>query len=285
MDMKLLIKRILTPVFDFISGTIFAVLAFVAIVALVWLLTFYIRARSLGIRFKKRYLPIIANKRIGFPPYNFVRWMIYDIMTIKDNRGQFRECGFTIYVGRQGSGKTISMVHYLDKMRKLYPEILIVTNFYYKYSYRVMKDWNDFLTIRNGTKGVIFAIDEIHSEYDSDSWKDFPESLLSEISQQRKQRVKIVATAQVFSRVAKPIREQTFSVIVCKTFLGRLTYTKEYDAAVYSTADTPYTVKKRCKPIHKSLFVQSNHLRNHYDTYEKIERMKKIKFIPRHEKR
>lgn len=148
-----------------------------------------------------------------------------------------------------------------------------------------MKDWRDFMEIRNGEDGVIFAIDEIHSEYSAASWKDFPEALLSEISMQRKQRVKIVATSQVFCRVAKPIREQAFSVMVCRTYFGRLTFFKEYDAAEYSTSDTPYKVKKSVKPIWKSVFVQSNALRRSFDTYEKIERMKKLDFIPRGERR
>ncbi len=73
-----------------------------------------------------------------------------------------------------------------------------------------MTSWRDFMEIRNGTKGVLFLIDEIHSEYSSKSWKDFPEELLSEISQQRKQRIKIVATSQIYSRVVKQLREQAF---------------------------------------------------------------------------
>ena len=55
-----------------------------------------------------------------------------------------------------------------------------------------------FGILHNGNKGVMFAIDKIHSEWPSASWKDFPEVLLSEITQQRKQLIKIVASSQVF---------------------------------------------------------------------------------------
>lgn len=284
MDMSMLFSKILNPLIDFVLGVLGSVFVFVFVVLFVFLITFFIRMKSLGIKFRHLNLSVFANKRLGFAPYNLLRWLLYDLYTLKERRKIFREYGFSIFVGRQGSGKTISMVHYLEKLRKKNPDLIIITNFKYKHASKVMTSWRDFLETRNGGKGVVFAIDEIHSEYNADAWKDFPESLLSEISQQRKQRIKIVATAQVFNRIAKPIREQTFSVITCKTIFGRLTFTKEYDAAEYAVSDTPYRVKKRCRPISKSCFVQSNHLRDKYDTYEKIKRMEKLKFIPRHER-
>lgn len=207
-----------------------------------------------------------------------------DFLNRKSKLLEFKEFGFTIFVGRQGSGKTISMIEYLEYMKKKYPKVIIVTNFKYTGATHQFLDWRDLMEIRNGLDGVVFAIDEIHSEYSSASWKDFPESLLSEISMQRKQRIKIVATSQVFSRVAKPIREQCFSVVHCSTYFNRLTKNVEYDAAEYSTSDNPYILKKKVKSIAKKYFVQSNTLRLSYDTYEKIERMKKLDFIPRKER-
>lgn len=71
---------------------------------------------------------------------------------------------------------------------------------------------------------------------------------------------------------------------MCSTYFNRYTKIVEYDAAEYSTSDTPYMVKKKCKPIRKYSFVQSDDLRDCYDTDEKIERMKKVKFINRSER-
>lgn len=226
----------------------------------------------------------LERLRIRFKPYDLLRWFYWDFLTRKDRALDFTPYGFTIFVGRQGSGKTISMVQYLNDMHRKYPHCLIYTNFEYANATKRMEDWRDLLEVRNGTDGVIFAIDEIHSEYNSSNWSDFPESLLSEISQQRKQRIKIVATAQVFSRVAKPIREQAFSVVCCRTFFCRFTRNVEYDAAEYVTGETPYQVRKKCKPLWRKSFVQSNALRNCFDTYEKIERMKHIEFLPRSER-
>lgn len=246
-----------------------------------FLLSFLIRYPFLFKRDKSAYL---FGLDIRFKWHDLFRWKLVDFLRRKDLADYFREYGFTIFVGRQGSGKTISMVNYLEQMRKKYPSVLIVTNFKYTHANRIMKDWRDFFEIRNGTDGVIFAIDEIHSEYSSASWKDFPESLLSEISMQRKQRIKIVATAQVFARVAKPIREQSFSVVCCDSYLGRFTRNREYDAAEYCTADTPYQVRKKCRPISRRSFVQSDELRACYDTWEKVERLKRTEFLPRAER-
>jgi ATP-dependent Clp protease ATP-binding subunit ClpX len=90
------------------------------------------------------------------------------------------------------------------------------------------------LDVRNGEDGVIFAIDEIHAEFSSNAWKDFPPELLREISQQRKQKVKIIASAQVFKDVAVQLRRQCFDVVECRTVGGRWTFQRCFDAEDYN---------------------------------------------------
>ena len=281
-DMTAIMQRVFSPVVDMFFSFIYGVLSVALFFLFLFVLVFVLRYKMYPPNIKADRLEKLS---ISFLPYDLFRWLVWDFLTRKQRDQVFSEYGFSIFTGRQGAGKTVSMIRYLDLMRKKYPNVKIITNFNYAYADKRMKDWRDFMEIRNGEDGVIFAIDEIHSEYSAASWKDFPEALLSEISMQRKQRVKIVATSQVFCRVAKPIREQAFSVMVCRTYFGCLTFFKEYDAAEYSTSDTPYKVKKSVKPIWKSVFVQSNALRRSFDTYEKIERMKKLDFIPRGERR
>jgi len=214
--------------------------------------------------------------------FDLFRWLLVDFLERDKHRGEFQEYGFTFFVGRQGAGKTISMVRYLEIIKERYPDCKIVTNFDYYRSDKIMTDWRDLLELRNGTDGIVFAIDEIHSEYDSSKWNDIPEDLLSEISQQRKQRVKIIASAQFFTRVAKPLREQAVTVVSCNTFLGRLTTNREYDALDYACiVDNPLVAQKKIKPLRKTSFVQSDFLRRCYDTYAKVERMRKTSFSPR----
>ena len=63
---------------------------------------------------------------------------------------------------------------------------------------------------QNGIYGEIDVLDEIQNWFNSLQSKDFPPEMLTEITQQRKQTKMILGTSQVFSRLAKPIREQTY---------------------------------------------------------------------------
>ena len=173
----------------------------------------------------------------------------------------------------------------LERYRKRYPRAKIYTNFCYKHQTAPLTSLNDLLnpSLKNGTDGVIFAIDEIQNEFSCANSKDFPETLLSQITQQRKQRVCILATSQVFTRVAKPLREQCFVVVLCQTFFSRYTRLKYYDADDYiEYADNPSSEKKR--KLHKKqlqTFVQTDELRDLYNSYELIERLNRTGFAPK----
>ena len=282
MDIGAVIHKMTSPFLSAFFDLLKTVLLVPALLLIVLLVIFFIRYKINPLRLNAQDL---KKLEIEWKYFDLFRWLLIDFLERDLHRGEFSEYGFTFFVGRQGAGKTISMVRYLELVKERYPHCLIVTNFHYYRSDWIMTDWRDLLTIRNGTDGIVFAIDEIHSEYDSSKWNDIPENLLSEISQQRKQRIKIVATAQFFTRVAKPLREQAATVVSCSTWLKRLTRNKEYDALEYALIiDNPLVAKKKIRPLRKSSFVQSDFIRNSYDTYEKIERMKNTKFIPRSER-
>lgn len=213
----------------------------------------------------------------------FFYYVIHDIL--HRDKNYFRLFGLRLYCGRQGAGKTIGLVYDLERFRKKYPRCKIYTNFGYKYQTAPLNSLNDLLDpqLKNGTDGVIFAIDEIQNEFSCANSKDFPETLLSQITQQRKQRVCILATSQVFSRVAKPLREQCFIVVLCRTFLGRYTRLKYYDADDYIEYSENPTREKR-KKLHKKkliTFVQTDELRNLYNSYELIDRLSRTGFVPK----
>lgn len=196
----------------------------------------------------------------------------------------FDEYGLTMYCGRQGAGKTIAMTDYLERMREKYPNALIITNYGYKYQNGEMKDWEDFFSIRNGTDGVIFAIDEIQNEFSSAAWNKFPESLLSEITQQRKQRVKIVCTSQIYTRVVKQLREQCNDVVECNTFGGRWTFTRCYDAVDYNNVIDRPTARENIRRLYTRSFLQDDYIRNCFDTYQKIEKMQQTEYLGKSER-
>lgn len=109
---------------------------------------------------------------------------------------------------------------------------------------------------------------------------------MSVITQQRKQRIKIYLSSQVYTRVVKQIREQCFDVVECKTFLGRWTRLRCYDAEDYnSIVDNPSPEKKfKLRKKWKRSFIQSNYIRRLFDSYKVVEQMKKAEFIARNER-
>lgn len=177
------------------------------------------------------------------------------------------------------------MIEYLERMRVKYPNVQIYSNFGYVNETGAFTDWRQLVNIRNGLDGVIFAIDELQNEWNSLDYKNFPEHLLSQITQQRKQRIKIVGTSQVFTRVVKQLREQTFEVVECRTLLGRWTFTRCFDAEDYTNQviDNP-EIKKRVKRKYRYSFIQTDLLRNLYDSYSIVCQMANKNYVPRSER-
>lgn len=218
---------------------------------------------------------------IQSPKFFYYKYL--DLLNAK--KDYFKLYGLRLYCGRQGAGKTIGLVYDLERYRKRYPRAKIYTNFGYKHQTAPLTSLNDLLnpSLKNGTDGVIFAIDEIQNEFSCANSKDFPETLLSQVTQQRKQRVCILATSQVFTRVAKPLREQCFIVVVCQTLFSRYTRLKYYDADAYiEYADNPSRDKRRKlrKKDYQS-FVQTDSLRDLYNSYLLIDRLSRVGFAPK----
>lgn len=216
--------------------------------------------------------------------FTFIRYTIKDIKHDKDLARKgikiFKPFGLTMFTGPQGSGKTISMVDYCLDLKKQYPRAKLYSNFIIDGQDGKLKNLNELLKIRNGEDGIIFCIDEIQNEFSTSASRNFPETLLSTLTQQRKQRIHIVASSQVFTRVAKPIREQCYCVVDCRTFWNRWTRTRAYPADEYnSIIDSNALDKKRkIRCIWKKSFIQSDELRNKYDTYAVVSRMSRNGF-------
>lgn len=189
------------------------------------------------------------------------------------NPNDFTGYGLWLYCGFQGTGKTLSVVHDLMKYKKMFPHLKIRTNMDYKYQDGEITCGDDLLNNNNGTFGQIEVIDEIQSWYSSLQSKNFPPHLIEEICQQRKQRKMIIGTAQVYSRVAKPLREVCAYVVCPKTYFGCLTVCRVTKPQFWNEEKQEFT-----KFIRSYFFVHSDEIRNAYDTYKKIEKMKQSGF-------
>lgn len=69
----------------------------------------------------------------------------------------FRGYGFWCFAGLGGSGKTLSMVNHLIKIKKRYKDVKILTNFDFKYSDGKIESWEDLI---NTTNFKVFSISE-----------------------------------------------------------------------------------------------------------------------------
>lgn len=181
----------------------------------------------------------------------------------KSNKPHFY--GIYGFFGLPGSGKTMSMCYYLNEQRAKYKDnIYIITNFNYKYQDFAFNSYKDLL--KEYDKTVIFAWDEIQNEFNSRDFKNFPVEFLTLLTQNRKGNGKqIVYTAQSYDRVDKVIRELTHKFYYCKSCLfARLTTQSVYsNKKAYLLNNSLKTVKAD----EQIMFIQTDLLRNSYDSY------------------
>jgi ATP-dependent Clp protease ATP-binding subunit ClpX len=204
---------------------------------------------------------------IDFPKQLIIDWL-------KRDPDFFREYGIHIVAGEQGSGKTITVAYMLMRFQKMYPKLKVKTNFNYVYQDGEINHWHDVIASENGIYGEIDVIDEVQNWFNSLQSKDFPIEMMTEITQQRKQRKCIIGTSQVFTRVAKPIREQTYVLYEPVTIAGCLTIVRKYKPEISADSGIPDSRKY----LGTFFFVHSKELRESYDTYLKIEKMAKEGF-------
>lgn len=135
------------------------------------------------------------------------------------------------------------------------------------------RDNDDFSRYENDERGCIFLVDEIQLYLNSLASKNINMDVITQISQQRKQRKHIVCTSQVFGRMAKPLREQFSCVIICKAFFRFLQYNRMIDRDSIDGDDSTGTnLKGTVKQ--KYIWFHSPDMYKRYDTYYVIERNK-----------
>jgi hypothetical protein len=222
---------------------------------------------------KKLQLPSSDFEKIKMPGFFEKLLILFPRAFIQDlfNRDpdEFREHGLHMVCGEQGSGKTTAVVAKLIELKGRYPRAKIRTNMAYGNEDGQINHWKELVHNENGIFGQIEVLDEIQTWFSSLQSKDFPPEMITEISQQRKQRKMIIGTAQVFSRIAKPIREQTTFVYLPMTIFGCLTIVRVSKPQFW---DDEKQVFKRY--LRTYFFVHTKEVREAFDTYKKIEKYK-----------
>lgn len=181
--------------------------------------------------------------------------------------------GMIIFEGRQGSGKTISMVRYMKDMQYEFPDALCTTNLAYANENKPLKTWTMLIDYKNGYKGVIVAMDELQNWFSSNDSKNFPPEMLSVITQNRKNRRIILGTSQNFYLLAKAIRSQATEVRRCATYFGCLTVVRRLEPILDSEGNVMEWKKRGIY-----CFVHDRELRESYNTWKVIENLRKSGF-------
>lgn len=240
---------------------------------IIMMFLFYIYYFAKGYRRKKKHLGTYKKRgKLKRLLIDFPRRYILDYFNSDPN--YFPEYGVHIFAGEQGSGKTISMIYMIMKYQKLYPDLKVKTNFGYTKENGDITHWKDIVCSENGSYGEIDAIDEMQNWFSSMQSKNFPVEMLEEITQQRKQRKCIFGTSQVWSRVGKPLREQTTYLYEPMTILGCLTIVRQYKPKISADGLTDKKKLRKC-----FFFVHTKELRESYDTYKKILRLAEDGFV------
>lgn len=222
---------------------------------------------------------IVILKIILLLPYLIYRKII-------DNKdGGLRLYGIYGYYGLAGKGKTMAMCHRLEQLRNQYGDsIYITTNFGYNDEDFALEHWKQLL--KPYDKPLVVAYDEIVNEFNSRQYKDFPMSLFSILTQVRKGNgIQILYTAQRWHFVDKNFRSLSFACYECNTILGCFTITKMYDPVDYDNlcSNSDYEKRRKIKSIKTDSFIQTEDLRNSYDSYKMLESAKSKEYMDREE--
>lgn len=124
-----------------------------------------------------------------------------------ESQTSFDDFGIIIFYGEQGCGKTMSVVHWAQKLYCKYPTSKIGSNFNLLFQDFKIKSLKDI--VRNKSEEpVIFCIDELNRWAHSRQWRDTDMNTLYELCYNRKNKRVILTTAQSISQIDKQIRIQ-----------------------------------------------------------------------------
>lgn len=231
---------------------------------------------------------VVLGILIGQLPFlvQVFRWLVVDFINLFRNKRKVHLYGIWLYCGLYGQGKTMALTEYLARMRAKYGDkIYISTNYGFKDEDFPLDNWKDLLTEYD--RPVIFGYDEIQNEFNSRDYRNFPYELVKLLTQNRKGNGKqIVGTAQRYGRVDKTIRELCTHVVECKkAWFGRVTKLRTYDVEDYEMLLNEVDVmKKRKIPYKRYKFIQTDKLRDSYDSFKMLESARGKEYVSASEK-
>lgn len=163
------------------------------------------------------------------------------------------------------------MVFYAFQIQKDFPNCLIFSNIKIKglNNFTYFEDdtgLQQALETRNGGAGVLVLLDEAHLYFGKKS--GIPLDVLTAISQQRKDRRRIVFSSQIWEELDLSLRKQCKEIVSCRTLFSRfqINTISDGESLSYDKLTSQYVAKT----IRTEIFKHSSILYNSYDTTQKI---------------
>lgn len=178
--------------------------------------------------------------------------------------------GSRVYKGFQGSGKTLSMVHYTLKMLEEYPDCLCFSNIMISNPrvtyFSTPEELQRILTITNGVNGVLVVLDEAHLFWGRKGGISL--DVLTAISQQRKDRRRIVLSSQIWEELDISLRKQVKEIVQCNSIMRTIIINRVYDGETltYDKMQSQYVAD--LKDIY--IYHMTKDEVSKYNTYQKI---------------
>ena len=211
--------------------------------------------------------------------------------------------GSRVYKGYQGSGKTLSMVKYAQEIVKQYPDCAVFSNIklygmeqlYYHQEYDAndevhyyKRDFGNYqfihddeilkhaLQFRNGERGVLVLLDEAHLYFNKKNGISL--DVLTAISQQRKDRKRLVFSSQIWEELDISLRKQVKEIVACRCLFRKIQFNVIYDgeSLTWDKLSSSYVAKK----LYSMIFKHNDDLYQSYNTFQKIITNKNYNRIP-----
>lgn len=199
-----------------------------------------------------------------------VYWNTFVKKYVRPPKNQF-PTGTRVYKGFQGSGKTLSMVKYAFDVQKNYPDCIVVSNikikglnnYFYIENDKVL---HDALAYSSGARGMLILLDEAHLYFNKKTGISL--DVLTAISQQRKDRKRLVFSSQIWEELDISLRKQVKEIVNCRCFAGKIQINSISDGETlsYNKLEGEY----QAKHISTEVFKHYQSLYNCYDTRQKI---------------
>ena len=218
-----------------------------------------------------------------------VCYTVYDKTLYRHYRKKydFNGWGVHLFTGRFGAGKTSYMIAKAYDLAFAYPQLNILTNI----KLQNFPEWTNVLQLEtaqdilNAPENTLVLIDEIGTIFNS---RDFsggkcavPKPLFQHLCQCRKRKMMIFGTVQRFNLLDKQIRDITADVTACHSHWAhpfvrwQTAYT--FDIEEYELYSENRTYRPKC--LKSDLIIQTNKIRQLYDTSELVNNMLKKEYL------